>query len=329
MAQLFDRARFLSPYARDFNPSTQLPMISDLGPEQRQRMGVAELGELSALFPSLMEVADKVQASADADPFSDADFHQKIWDFHLAVLEMLAAVPEQLGAYHLGIALSDLCWKPNLSDPEWGKTFLHGFEQGEITELQVLLRTASNVLPNLAAVTVSKSLEKWQDWADVTAVRFGAGESKYASSVVRTLRIQGDIWHQLLTVETLGENEDGLSLTTVGALRRLRPLLIVAVLAAVVLYLTITHFSGLAKTWTAIGTIATALGITGASLLSAARKAVSAYGWNQQATAKAEARVWSVTMLPAIPLSAVERSRLNHRDIRLRPVRMNLDNPSR
>lgn len=103
MAQLFDRARFLSPYARDFNPSTQLPMISDLGPEQRQRMGVAELGELSALFPSLMEVADKVQASADADPLATLTSTRKSGIFTLRSLKCLPRFPSSLARTTWGL----------------------------------------------------------------------------------------------------------------------------------------------------------------------------------------------------------------------------------
>jgi hypothetical protein len=183
------------------------------------------------------------------------------------------------------------------------------------------------VLPNLAAATVSKSLEYWQAWADVNApmLRKHGSARELASPVLRTLRIQGDIWHQLLITETLGENEEGPGLTTIAVLRRFRPVLIAAVLAAIVLYLTIVDFSGAVKVWATIGTVAAVLGVTGASLLSAARKAANAFGWNQQITAKAEARARSVTMLPAIPLSAVQRYRLDRRGVRPSPIRADLD----
>ena len=190
----------------------------------------------------------------------------------------------------------------------------------------MLLRAASETLPNLAAATVSKSLEYWQDWADVMASaillqpRFTPAS---AEQVLRALRLQGEIWHQLLTVETSGEDEA--DVRTIAALRWLRPVLAVGLLTAAVLYLVVTSFSGTAKVLTTIGTISAALGITTASLLSAARKAANAFGWNRQTTVKAEARVWSVTLLPAIPMTAMQRSKLERRGVRPAPVRRFLE----
>jgi hypothetical protein len=60
-----------------------------------------------------------------------------------------------------------------------------------------------------------------------------------------------------------------------------------------------------------------------------ARKAAVAFGWNQQTTAKAEARVWSVTMLPAVTLSAVARYKLDRRGVHLSRLRANLDDIGR
>jgi hypothetical protein len=324
MAQLFDPRRFQPPGARTFNPSLQLPTISDLGDTMRRRIAVAQLHEL--INPHIALSDAKVQASAVADPFLAVDFEREVQSFHLALLESQVDNPPVLSAYHLGIALSDLCWI-HMPDGDWPDTFLKSFARGEVAELQVLLRAATYALPELGAATVSKSLEKWQDWADVTAPvleRRGAAQSM-AIPILRTLRDQGNIWHALLTTEPLSEDDADPGLTTVAVLRRLRPILILAVLTALVLYVTIADFSGAAKVWTTIATITAALGVTGVNLLSAARKAVNAFGWNQQTTAKAEARVWSVTMLPTIPLTASQRYKLDRRGVRLSLIRANLD----
>jgi hypothetical protein len=324
MAQLFDQRRFQPPGTRAFNPSLQLPMISDLDHTVRRRIAVAQLHELISPNFGLSDAG--VQASAVADPFHAVDFEHEVRSFHLALLEKQVDNPPVLSAYNLGIALSDLCWI-HTPDGDWPDAFLKSFARGEVAELQVLLRGATYVLPELAAATVSKSLEKWQDWADVTAPvleRRGAAQHM-AVPILRALRDQGNIWHALLTTEPLSEDDADPRLTTFAVLRRLRPILIVAALTAVVLYVTIADFSGAAKVWTTIATITAALGVTGVNLISAARKAVNAFGWNEQTTAKAEARVWSVTMLPTIPLTARQRYKLDRRGVHLSLIRANLD----
>ena len=223
----------------------------------------------------------------------------------------------------LGIALSDLCWTHT---PDRGPdSFLRAFGRGELAELQVLLRASSEVLPPVAAATVNKSLEAWGDWTDVTAPVLRSGWASVAAPVLQALRVQGDIWHQLLSVQTVDEDEADPGPTRAAVGRRFFLILIVAALTATVLYLTIANFSGAAKVWTVIATITAALGVSGASLMSSARKAANAFGWNRQTTVKAEARVWSVTLFPAIPLSAMQRRRLDRRDVRLSRIRKNLD----
>lgn len=321
MAQLFDRRRFSRLSQRTFNAALQLPMISDLDPTSRRRMAISELSYLVRRFPDVS--ASGVVASAIADPFNVVDFEQKVGEFHLVLLERLVDNPVAISAYHLGIALSDLCW--NHTRDAGPDSFLEAFSRSEIVQLQVLLRVSSPGLPPLAAATVSKSLEKWQDWADVTAPRLRSGDYTGWSLILPALRHQGNIWHALLTAAPLEGDEESPDPTRVAILRRLRFVLIVAALTAIVLYFTITKFSGSVKVWTTVGTITAVLGVTGASLLSAARKAVDAFGWDPQTTAKAEARVWSVTLLPALALSALQRRQLMRRSGRLSAIRKNID----
>jgi hypothetical protein len=358
MAQLWDQRRFFRS-TEGFNGMVQLPLMSDLPPDWRVLLAVAEVGELTAWFSRLgraakeLEVsagpikhllveqqlkasaspsstaAEQPQETADAKPYSAMDLLGKVQILHYAILELHAADSASLSAYHLGIALSDLCWKPYIAPPgtvgeNVAETFFKGLERTKITELQMLLRAATYELPRLAAATVSRSLENWRDWADVNAVRLANSPSLWPN-VLGTLRVQGDIWRQLLTTETVPEDDADQGPAVLASLRRLRPILGVAVLTAIALYLTITNFNGAAKVWTTLGTIAAALGVTGVSLASAARKAANAFGWSQQTTAKAEARVWSVTLLPAITLSAATRYRLNRRDVHLSRLRVNLD----
>jgi hypothetical protein len=332
MAQLFDEFRLVRPYMRTIDTDRQLPTVSDLDVTERKRMAVAELIQLIWLFPEMEPAAVAFKASAGTSSIQQDDFVEKLRSLHLAILEAEVADPARLSAYHLGIKLSDLCWIPFLRDPwekgpveGWASQFLNAFRRREVAELHMLLRAASETLPNLAAATVSKSLEYWQDWADVMARESLQPSSarELAPQVLLALRLQGEIWHQLLSVETSGEDET--DVRTIAALRWLRPVVAVGLLTAVVLYLVVTNFSGTAKVLTTIGTISAALGVTAASLLSAARKAANAFGWNRQTTAKAEARVWSVTLLPAIPLSAMQRSKLGRRGVRQLPVRRFID----
>lgn len=321
MAQLFDPRRFEPLNTRTFNPSIQLPMTSNLDPAERQKVAIAQLHTLIRPLP---RVTDKrILLAAATRPFDRARFDEEIRSFHLALLEAEVASFAELSAYHLGIALSDLCWTHT---PDRGPdSFLRAFGRGELAELQVLLRASSEVLPPLTAATVNKSLEAWGDWTDVTAGVLMSGWASVAAPVLTALRVQGDIWHQLLSVQTVDDDEadPGPARAAVG--RQFFLIIIVAALAATVLYLTIANFGGAAKVWTVIATITAALGVSGASLMSSARKAANAFGWNRQTTVKAEARVWSVTLFPAIPMSQLQRRRLDRRGVTMSRIRRNLD----
>jgi hypothetical protein len=325
MAQLFDPRRFQPLRNRAFNPELQLPMTADLDEASRRRVAAAEILELAARYPNLAQSSASVHASACVDPFDAAKLQEVIRSLHLEVLEEFAEDFQRLSSYHLGITLSDLCW--NYTPEDGPDSFLNAFSRSALAELQVLLRMSGTQLPPLAAATVTKSLEKWQDWADVTAPMVRDRFHSLAHPILGALRDQGNIWRALLMTPPLEDEEDDEQRSDpagTALLRRLRPILIAAALAAIVLYLTITNFSGAAKVWTTIGTISAMLGVTCANLLSAARKTVNAFGWNRQTTAKAEARVWSVTLLPAIALSRRQRSQLNRRSVRL-SLRKNLD----
>ena len=203
MAQLFDPRRFEPLNTRTFNPSIQLPMTSNLDPAERQKVAIAQLHTLIRPLP---RVTDKrILLAAATRPFDRARFDEEIRSFHLALLEAEVASFAELSAYHLGIALSDLCWTHT---PDRGPdSFLRAFGRGELAELQVLLRASSEVLPPLTAATVNKSLEAWGDWTDVTAGYSSSGWASVAAPVLTALRVQGDIWHQLLSVQTVDDDE--------------------------------------------------------------------------------------------------------------------------
>jgi len=324
MAQLFDERRLEVRRTRAFDRDLQLPMVADLDPAHRRDALIAELADLGALYPVLS--VQGVLVAARSAAFDGARFLQAVRSLHFEIIDALIAEPAQISAYHLGIALSDLCWIP--SKEGGAESFLRALRRDEIAELHVLLRTASTVLPNLAAATVSKSVEAWQGWANATAARLARDwPARLADPVVAALRIQGDIWHQVLTVESLGENEAGQGLRALTAIRRFRLALVVLLAAGIALYLTVKYTAGAGQIWAAVATIITALGLTGANLASAARTAASAFTWSPQVTAQAQARAWSVTHLPAMPLSLVERRRLRQAGVPAPPVRVNLDAP--
>ncbi len=206
------------------------------------------------------------------------------------------------------------------------------------------LAGASGVLPPLSAVTVSRSLQNWQEWADSYASMIKDGWATLRSPVAAALHTQAAAWHCLLR----GEMDTG-GQTSVDAwvqagrsmVRTSRQLvlaivrhfwLLLAVIAAAtggLLYLAIANSSGTAKVWTSLATVAAAFGITGASLRAAAIRAATGMEQDISRAASFDARAWGATWLPTVPQGRLQQYRLANRGVAAPRPRNGLEMPAR
>jgi hypothetical protein len=205
--------------------------------------------------------------------------------------------------------------------------------------LQAWLVEAGGALPSQSAATVSRSLQNWQDWADINASELQTGWATAHTSVVAALRSQASAWHALLASETdLGGQTSvdawvhaGQSILRTARLlmltiiRRFWPVvLIIAVATGGLLYLTTANSSGTAKVWASLVTVAAALGVSGASLRAAALKAVGGIEQDIRDAASLDARAWGITWLPTLPQSRMQRYRLASRGVAAPQVKKGL-----
>jgi hypothetical protein len=340
-------ARLFGPFEQPDNQTwTHLPALSELGTDDYVDLAFAELDKLLSLLPGGPSGAG-VEAAWKAD--GHAGFTAAVGQLHLEILQALAADHQQLAAYQLGRALSDTCWLPGqLAGQAGGGTFvLAEFGRQPMAALQTWLAEASAVLPLQSAATVSRSLQNWQDWADVNAdVIQGSWtdtSSPASAPVLQALRTQGAVWYALLSGETDMDGQlnvdawiqAGQSIAkTTGQLvrtilRRFWPAVVIVALAtAGLLFLAIDKSAGTAKVWTSLITVAAAFGITGASVRVAAKKAADGLEDDVEHAAALDARGWSVTWLPALPQSLTKRGRLARRGVAAPQVKSNLENTS-
>jgi hypothetical protein len=343
-------ARLFGPLEQPGNETwTHLPALSELGADHYVDLALAELAKLLSLLAGGPSGAD-VEAAWKAG--GHAGFTAAIGELHLEILQALAVDHTNLGAYQLGRALSDTCWLPGqmAGQPDGGKFVLAGFGRQPMAALQTWLAQASAVLPPQSAATVSRSLQNWQDWADVNAdVIQGnwtdtdkAGPVSVAVAVVQALHTQGAVWYALLSGETDMDGQlnvdawvkAGQSIAkTTGQLvrtilRRFWPAVVILALAtAGLLFLAIDKSAGTAKVWTSLLTVAAAFGVTGASVRAASKKAADGLEQDVEHAAALDARGWSVTWLPALPqgLSLTKRGRLARRGVAAPQVKQNLE----
>jgi len=317
------------------DPSGHLPAVSEL--DAAESMDVA-FADLERLLPSGLSDTDIKTAwdSNDHDGFTAA-----VKELHLKILQQFVGDRQQLSAYQLGRALSDTCWLPSemTYDKAGGEFFLREFDRRQLATLQTWLAEATDALPPFSAATVSRSLQNWQDWADVNAAAVKDGWTTPATSasvpttsvsVTGALRTQASAWHGLLAgqADVGGQiSEDawvragqsiarsaGLLIKTI--LRRFWPIVVViAAATAGLLYLAIANSGGTAKVWTSLVTVTAALGVSGASLRSATLKAASGIEQDIWHTAALDARAWGVTWLPTLPQSPLKRFRLSSRGV--------------
>jgi hypothetical protein len=310
-----------------------LPTVSELGQNDYMDLAFLQLEQLLKPYPSLSD--------ADIKAAWNAPEHQGCTDavkaLHLKILEKLAGDPAQLNAYQLGRALSDTCWLP---DKEKGGEFvLQEFNRYRLSTLRTWLTGANAALPPLSAATVSRSMQNWQDWIDINAAEIKDNWGTAHSSVVAALRAQGPAWHALLAgaTDTSGPLSidawihagQSLLRTTrllmLGVLRRFWPVVvIIAAATGGLLYLASANASGTTKVWASLVTVAAALGISGASVRTAATKAAGTMEQDIRSAATLDAQAWAATWLPTLPQSRLQKYRLASRGVAAPQVEKNL-----
>jgi hypothetical protein len=100
--------------------------------------------------------------------------------------------------------------------------------------------------------------------------------------------------------------------------------LIIAAAAGGLLYVATANSSGAAKVWTSLVTAAAAFGVTGASLRATALKTADVIEQDVGNAADLDARAWSVTWLPALRQSPVQRYRPASRGVAAPQVKKRL-----
>jgi hypothetical protein len=348
MAELFDDRRRASVADRQpaFNGAVQLPLVSDLDPHDLLNFLVTDLNDLIYPYPGLTCAdvrAEAVKKPGAEDPFDKDRFSTALSALHLAILDELADEQQQLSAYQLGLALSDMCW---LVTPDIGPgTFISMFKRGQVAAMQTWLNGAGDAIPPSTASIVGQSLTKWAEWVDVNAPKLRATTTTWASSpdtLVSALRVQGSVWHSVLTadpdvsldpamgawVQAATAVAHATRTVTWGILRRFWPLLgLCAVVLGGLLYLVIANLSGASEAWASMVAVAAVVGGGGAGLGAAVSRAFGGIGFEIWNAAKLDAQSWNVTWLPAMQQGAVQRTRLDNRGVAAPRIRKNIDHP--
>ena len=314
-----------------------LPAVAELSTDEQTDLAVKELGIL------LQDCAPELTAS-DGQEVQDAwqkrayaAFETAVQDLHLKILSQLTGDEQKLGAYQLGSALNDLCWLPGQAAAD---VFLAEFSRPQLATLLAWLSKASGTLPPLSAATVSRSLQNWQDWADINASRLAGGWAGDRPVVAAALQTQGQAWHALLASQTdisgqtsvdawVEAGESILRSTRLLGLRILRRFwpVVVVILAATggLLYVVSANATGTSAVWASLVTVAGAFGISGASLRAAAKRAFSGLEQDLTRAAVTDARAWSVTWLPTLPQGLMQRSELRSRGVDAPHVKKGLE----
>jgi hypothetical protein len=338
MAELFDERRQESVTSRQppFNAAVQLPLVGELDRPDRLSFLMVLLGDLLLPFPHLSH--DPVKSALD-DP---ARYQDELRVLHLQVLEELADEQEQLNAYQLGTALSDMCWLA--SGTNGPDVFIETFAREQVAGLTDLLNGAGAAIPPDSAAIVGKSLENWQDWIDVNAAKLklnsAAAWAQAANPVLRALRIQGAAWHSVLTADPDVSVQPALGawahaaaavaraarIVAATLLRRFWPVVVVFVAAlALLLYLVIANLSGASEAWSSLVTVVAFVGGGGFTLGAGVTRAFGGISTEAWSAAKLDAQSWNITWLPATPQTMTQRVELDRRGVSMPQVRTNLD----
>ncbi len=309
-----------------------LPTVAELGQGERMTLAFAELEDLLGARQGLVAALETTWAAIGHAGYGDA-----VLTLHKDNISVFAHDQKQLSAYQLGAALSDMCWLPDKPPSSQSQSarqesaqFLQEFERHRLATVQTWLAEAGSELPGSSGGIVSRSLQNWQNWADVNASSLDSGWAAARPAVVDALRAQARAWHAALSgrTDTSGQTSVGawveagesiLRTTRMLGLRTLRRFwpVVAVILAATggLLYLAIANTQGTASVWASVVTVAGAFGISGASLRAAAKKAAGSIEKDVTAAAVLDAQAWAVTWLPTLPQGLLQQT---VRQIRLR-----------
>ena len=332
-----------------------LRLVTTQTNKRRAAIGAENLatGEAAAEAAGADDVAYQEAAAAAAavdTPFSEAELLAAVASLNQAILDHFADEPQRLCAYQLGLALSDLVWLPFIAAP--GKespasrpSALFGlFGRTAMTALHTLLNGAGAQLPAGVVGIVSKSLDNWADWVDAHSGRITSpGVDSWApeaDTVLRALRIQGWVWRATLVadqevnvqpsmgawVEAASAIARAVAKVSAVILRRFWPVVLIALAAlAGLLTLVIVNLSGAGQVWASLVTVAAVVGTSGWGLSSGVSSSLGGVGSEIWSAAKADAAAWSITWLPALATTKLERAKMDRRGVAMPHVRKSLD----
>jgi hypothetical protein len=345
MAELFDdrRRRILDVRQPPFSQAVQLPLVADLDEAGLLKFLVTDLRDLLKPYHDVSDTSVQAEAAkrqpGSAEPFDKAVFDKEVTALHLAILDRLADDQQQLNAYQLGLALSDLCWLPAPA----GLDLMTGmFRRDQVAAMQTWLNGAGTAIPQATGAIVGQSLGHWADWADVNAATLratGAGTA-LATMVISALRVQGAVWHSVLTadpdvslnpamgawVQAGSAMARAVRMVSGVILRRFWPVVLIALAAlAGLLYLVIANLSGAGQVWGSLVTVIAVAGAAGGGIFGGVSRALGGVGYDIWNAARREAQVWSITWLPPMMQSARQRAKLESRGVAAPNIRKNLE----
>jgi hypothetical protein len=334
-------------------PAVAAPAAEVIGETDKLKAAIAAesvlVGDSAAAEDAIAGAAAELAGGAAA--FSEADLLTAVSKLNQAILDEFADTPEPLSAYQLGLTLSDLTWLPYIAAPGQQESaaskpsaLVGLFSRSQLAATKTLLNGAGAQLPPSAAAIVSQSLDNWADWLDVNAANFTApgadAWSPRADVVLSALRIQGSVWYSVLIADpnvsvapSMGAwVQAGSSIArataTISAviLRRFWPLVLIVVAAlGGLLALIIVNLSGATQVWASLATVAAVAGAGGAGLAGGVSRALGGIGYEIWLAAKLDASAWSVTWLPAMTATTMQRVRLHNRGVAAPQIRKHLD----
>jgi hypothetical protein len=293
-------------------------------------------------------------AGGDAATATSADLQGQLRVLNRKLLGKLAATnPAWVAAYQLGLELHNTCLPPKREVDLVHRFHRHQLAtlQGWLSKSGSGIppdaaEIVSRSLQNWAAwVDANSKLLRGINWSapaprDQTGARPKGGEGVAGSAppysdraaVVAALAAQSHSWRGLLAGEINPNTDPGvdgwiqagesmLRTSRQVATRLLRRywILLVVVLAVIgaLLYLVFANTSkgDLTRFWASLVTLGGGLGITGNSLRTSAQRLAANLEQPAWHAASIDARAWAATILPAVPLGAVQLYRLRKRGV--------------
>ncbi len=318
--------------------------------EETDKLKAAVAAQDASVGESAAAAARGLSQPGHEAPFSEATLLTAVSELNQAILDEFADDPERLSAYQLGLALSDLTWLPRIAEPGHAilgvskPSALSGlFSRPQMAGVKTLLAGAGAQLPASAAAIVGGSLDNWADWLNVHMADITTGADAWSPKggfVLDALRVQGWVWRSVLIadpevsvapsmaawVHAASSIARAARMMSAVILRRFWPLVLI-LLATLggLLYLVISNLSGSSQVWASLVTVLAVVSAGGVGLGSGVSQSFGGVGYEIWAAAKLDASVWTVTWLPGLATSAMQRTRLAGQGVAAPQIRKNLD----